>query len=290
MSGAYRGIVAALVGWLVLTGANHADIKAEREQAQAKNAIAEHLGNLSSAYETERAEKAKAPKETGPCGEREYRGNADLCAQWKAADSASDSAWWAWASGITGIVSVAGIVVALGLTIWSNWIARDTARRQLRAYLAVKPAGINLLIGSRKVIGQIALENAGTTPAYNVSLSVQMDVCDEKGRTIFDFSEDVEKTDRTVHPGLQMPQGSRNNPNLSTIDSPGKYAYVWGVAYYNDAFGKRRFTRFCHRYSTSSRDQIEILKRTQTIKASIQSIVAIAADKARYHPYGNEAS
>lgn len=186
MSGGYRCIVLAAVGWLILTGANHPHAKAEHEQTEAQQAIANHLGNLAASYEAERAEKAQAPKETGPCGQRQYGGNADLCAQWKAADAAADSAWWAWASGIMSFASVIGIVIALGLTVWSNWIARTSARLQLRAYpdfdgveFSRVAGAAPLGFGRRKL--SVRVKNYGQTPASAVALKLVYSLIGAKG-------------------------------------------------------------------------------------------------------------
>jgi hypothetical protein len=228
----YRGIVVAVAG-LILSAAQHPNAKAEPQQPSPEERSARALENISARYD-EQTKGAERSRETEPCENGDDKRYSDLCAQWKAADSAQLAAWLSGAS-------FAAVLIALYLAFRSNGIARDTAKHQLRAYLAVKPMGINLLIGSHKVIGQVALENMGSTPAYNVSLKVRMDICDEKDRISFEFPEDIEKTDRAVHPGLQMPQGSFDNPNLSKINMAGKYAYVWGVVYYSDAFWEATF-------------------------------------------------
>jgi hypothetical protein len=83
-----------------------------------------------------------------------------LCAQWKAADAAQLGAW------LSG-VSLIAVALALGLTVQSNRIARDTAARQLRAYISVEPVpwGVTDELKPLKLIAK----NNGQTPAYLVN-------------------------------------------------------------------------------------------------------------------------
>ena len=166
MPRSYRGIILAL--GLILACSNHAYAEGSGKQPDAQQSVADSLRNISSRYD-EQAERVKrADKEDGPCGERQYGSSADLCAQWKAADAASDSAWWAWAAGIAGIVSTLGVVAALAIGWHSNWIVRDSAKRQLRAYLSIEPAGINAANGGLHRV-PINLVNSGQTPANNLT-------------------------------------------------------------------------------------------------------------------------
>jgi hypothetical protein len=59
----------------------------------------------------------------------------------------------------------------------------------------------------------------------------------------------------------------------------GLFLYVWGAASYRDGFGKRRFTRFCHRYNCVNFTQHPQLGG-----------IAIDAVHARYHRLGNDAN
>ncbi len=170
----YRGILAALAG-LALLSANHAYAQRGGEQPQAQQSVAASLQHIASSVDqaTERAK--SADQEEQPCGPRQYGSHADLCAQWKAADAAADSAWWAWAAGVLGIISLAGVFIAIGLTAHSNWIARDTARRQLRAYVTVtdvqfRPTPENAVRAS------VNFKNSGTTPATDLTVHLTIHV------------------------------------------------------------------------------------------------------------------
>jgi len=251
-----RGVILAAVGWLSLSAANHPDTKAQQEQAQAEKAIAHHLADLSAAYQTERAETAKAPKETGPCGPRQYGGNADLCAQWKAADAAADSAWWAWAGGILGIASLFGVIIAIGLTFWSNWIARDTARRQLRPYVSIDPKGIHSRDEQGMEVACLLLHNAGQTPAYDICVHcwftleedpVNFNVADR----ISEMPEDSDGTDIVIPPGEGhhiyngLPFALLHETGVRIAEK--ELAIVhYGFVTYRDGFGRWWQTNFAH--------------------------------------------
>ncbi len=186
MSRGYRGIILAL--GLALSCANHAYAEGGKQEPSAQQSITKSLSDIAAAniQQTERAE--RSDQDEAPCGERKYGGSADLCAQWKAADAAADSAWWAWASGLVGIASTCFVLIALYLAYRSNGIARDTAKRQLRAYVGV--SGIKFEIASVEAgyspldfgtpgliypdFITINVKNFGQTPATGVSCRIQL--------------------------------------------------------------------------------------------------------------------
>lgn len=105
-----------------------------------------------------------------PCRVGQEKRSSDLCAQWKAADAAADSAWWAWVAGWTSIIGTVTVFIAIALTYQANAIARDTARRQLRAYVGVSGCSIDMIEDGSGFIMQVAIKNSGQTPAYDFGL------------------------------------------------------------------------------------------------------------------------
>lgn len=163
-------------------------------------------------------------------------------------------------------------------------IAADTARRELRAYLSVVPAGINQLIGrGGEGMGHVTVRNVGKLPERNVSVVVYMNMFQQR-ETDFLVPNDFEKVQRVIQPGTEMPQGSREKIPVSDITRIGNYIFVWGVVYYDDGYENRRFTRFCHRYATASYNRDTDWNSKAKVTRSI-----IDTDKARYHTKGNEA-
>ena len=131
-----RGYRLIIIGvGLALACANHAQAKGGNEQPKARQTVETSLEHIAARDDDSAKRAERADLQEAPCGPKQYGSRADLCAQWKAADAASDSAWWAWAGGIVGVGSLLGVLVAIGLAFHSNWIARDSARREHRAYV-----------------------------------------------------------------------------------------------------------------------------------------------------------
>ena len=96
--------------------------------------------------------------------------------------------------------------------------------------------------------------------------------------------KDTETVARAIQPGTEVRQGSVEKLPVTDLCNPGKYAFVWGITYYDDGYGSRRFTRFCHRYSTASYNRGTNWNLISSVTRSI-----IDSDKARYHTKGNDA-
>lgn len=170
MPSGYRGIILATVGWLIVSAAPHPNPKAEHEQAKAQQSISSSLGDIAAVYR-EQAERSARPPQAQPCGPRQYQSKDDLCAQWKAADAASDASWWAKVGGFTSAISALLVLVALYAAFRSNWIARDSSRRELRAYLRIDiptvPIPANITNHGHV---ELITTNYGQTPAYDMRI------------------------------------------------------------------------------------------------------------------------
>ena len=185
---------------------------------------------------------------------------------------------------------VAGFTLLLfGATCILAWIAyrqRRDGRIAQRAYIAVEPLGIHLMIEGDRVIGHIGIRNAGRLPARHVSWFIDMKYSnrgDEK-----EFSLEKTKGNIVVTPGVTATRGSNKHLILQDlISASGKgeddplrrenplWLYVWGVVYYSDGW-RIRSTKFCHRYNWAVRDRTA-------------GKYNIAKEYARHHEYGNDA-
>lgn len=117
-----------------------------------------------------------------PCAEGEENRNSDLCAQWKAADAAKESADW---TGRTFFLGIFGTVIG-GLTLlaagFAAWYARhaaietrrsadiakdalDASKKHLRSYIHFTDGEITFQLEDRvlKMHGEINLRNSGNT-------------------------------------------------------------------------------------------------------------------------------
>ncbi|WP_373929263.1 hypothetical protein QTN93_10560 [Sphingomonas aerolata] len=246
----YRYVIVAAVGWLTLC-AQHPNQTANPERRQIDTRIGDALTNISTTYR-EQAERAQRAPGRQPCGPTEYKSNDDLCAQWKAADAAEKSAWWAAFAGWFGGLSFLGVLGAIGVALHSNWIARDTAKRQLRAYISWDSVTMLLhrdrngaVIDGRL---QIGWKNNGQTPALSFVGDLDWKIFDGKIPDDFPYaaSANADKTGRLViGPGGTSTTAADETINLEqfiAVANGSQRAYVWGWAAYDDAFGQHRKT------------------------------------------------
>jgi hypothetical protein len=248
-----RRIVVAFVGFLILA-ANHAYAKGSDKQAAAESAVAASLQNIASSYDqaTERAKGTE--EEEAKCGSEKYGSNTDLCAQWKAADAASDSAWWAWASGIVGIGSLLGVIAALCIALHSNWIARDTAKRQLRAYLTLGDCSVAVPQQEHFFDAKIFVTNSGQTPARNVIWHTTLEFRRPDDATPFVLRQlDTPPSKSIVGPDGSTHTHVRSRIPLSKritdeIHAGTAIAWIFGTITYDDVFGERHSLSFRYFY------------------------------------------
>lgn len=161
-----RALSIVICGGLILACTNHADAKGNERQSSAQQSTADSFDQIATTYDQE-VERAQRPsKDAEPCKRGDDRRYSDLCAQWKAADAAADSAWWAWVAGISSIISTAAVLVAIGLAYQANSIARQTAKSELRAYLATSSVTVEQVdTDARKYVMNLNVINHGQTPA-----------------------------------------------------------------------------------------------------------------------------
>ena len=170
-----RGYRFLLVAVGLVLAANHAHAKST-EQPPARQNTETSLEHIAARYDDSAKRAESADQQEAPCGPKQYGSNADLCAQWKAADAATDSAWWAWLGGLVGIGSLVGVFVALVIARQSNGIARDTAKKQLRAYLdfngvTLNSMGVGKVPSATSIELALAIKNYGQTPASKMTIA-----------------------------------------------------------------------------------------------------------------------
>jgi len=249
MPRAYRSIILAAVGWLILTG-QHSNRAAKLEQSQTERRIADAVTNIASTN-YDMAERTKRPAVIDPCGPNQYNSNADLCAQWKAADAATNAAWWAAISAILSVVGLLGVAGAIFLTIQSNRIARDTARRQLRAYLnVILTTPLDFKVG--EMFGAtINLANKGQTPAYDVVIKLylgQRPLPLDQSTLLHGPIHDIESK-ATLASGEPMHSAIKFDDPITQQQFDRFHAgqigyFAYGVATYKDIFDEAHSTYF----------------------------------------------
>jgi hypothetical protein len=177
------------------------------------------------------------------------------------------------------------LVIVTGGIVWVGFQQYQDTRILQRAFISVKPLGVNPFISEKgsipdKIVGHVAFINVGRLPARNVSV--------ERACMEWKESNDLQEADLPIttpirpmnivlSPGTEMRHGTNSLPvsDLEREPKPG-YLYVWGKLTYTDGFGVHRQTRFCHRYPC----------RRHKFVAQGKSI---SRKHARYHRSGNDA-
>lgn len=155
---------------------------------------------------------------------------------------------------------ITGILAAFTALLWGATYclvrnAKDTAKRQLRAYVNV--AIVKMVNAKRDgFIRQqvhIELKNFGQTPAQNIRLWREMDI-----RELPLVGNLERTTTRTVQHGVLAPsdvyKSIQDTPLFDSADGAEvherkKALYVWGELRYDDAFGDERITYFQYVYT-----------------------------------------
>jgi hypothetical protein len=111
----YRCIILAAVGWLILAAAPQPYSEDQDKQAERSNKADASLARakIAPAASVQIVQPTVNPP---PCGPGQYDSKDDLCAQWKAADSASDAAFWAMFSTIVALLGTMAIFYQVKLT------------------------------------------------------------------------------------------------------------------------------------------------------------------------------
>jgi hypothetical protein len=180
----------------------------------------------------------------------------------------------------TGILafSTIGLWIATQLTLRHN---RETAERQLRAYVSVEPKGIRKLYPNKDaVLAHVGFHNTGSIFAKNVRIFMDTKLSENGDETGFPIDESSISGKVVIAPRATIFSGAYKSFPIIEIDtrmaastSGTVYLYVWGIVQYHDGFVGGRFTKFCHRYNFRGRPQGKYTFR---------------AKQGRYHQYGNE--
>lgn len=186
----YRGIIVAF--GLILSAA-HPNPNDQSQQTEAKG----QPGDRPSAITRPTSSPVQIVQATAnppPCGPGEYNSKDDLCAQWKAADSASDAAWWAMASTCIALLGTVAIFYQVKLTREAvqdtgkatQAMERQTAlaTEQQRPWLVMWPQVIQANYEQKCLVirAKWVLKNVGATVARNIRFSDEIIRIEEDAR------------------------------------------------------------------------------------------------------------
>ncbi len=165
--------------------------------------------------------------------------------------------------------------ISTALLLFLAYVQWRGNRRLQRAYISAEPHGVRSMRGAESLIlSHIAFHNVGQTAAREITCRVKTEwSSDRKFNPPRIENEELEGTYIIPARG-RMIQGSPTATYPAT--EPREYLYVWGSIHYQDGFGRRRFTDFCHRYHRNS-----MVRDDGFYKAD--------SDEARHHEHGNDA-
>jgi hypothetical protein len=187
------------------------------------------------------------------------------------------------------LVIFTAILAIFTFRLWRT-THRDTRILQ-RAYIAVEPQGVHLLINGNDLIGHVGIKNAGHLPARKVSWAVNIKYSLSGDEPEASFPMERGEGNIVVAPGTSATQASGTSVKLQTLlDACGEevargdkgaeidvFLYVWGSVQYDNGFRRSCNTKFCHRYRWVNRGRGHIGQ------------YEIASAYARYHRHGNDA-
>jgi hypothetical protein len=148
------------------------------------------------------------------------------------------------------VATIAIAILAVAAAFGSNRIARESAERQLRAYVSVSACNI-VMADNGGVTSKIKFRNSGQTPAYNVIPNVNLSATPYPVREGF-FKEPImpERVSRATIGSGGIVERDMILPRLLAQDwrdfiaaSKGVF-FVHGVVRYSDIFGKPHTTHF----------------------------------------------
>jgi hypothetical protein len=130
-------------------------------------------------------------------------------------------------------------------------IVQDTAKRQLRAYIAVQIVGIRGFREGWKAGFTMLVINRGQTPAYQVHTAHRVEILPRELPENYEFQYSFDRGELIINPHSQITSwASRDNEftrvevmELSETDD--RRLYVFGVVQYTDAFNAKHRTRWC---------------------------------------------
>jgi len=128
-------------------------------------------------------------------------------------------------------------------------LSRDTAQRQLRAYVCVFAANIAFKKLDQPDI-EVHMKNCGLTPAYNVRSWIGLDVATHPlGKELMPPPEGFQMSSSTVAPGgheIMPVVWKRSIPPafLPVLGTPQATIYVFGRTTYLDIFGNEWYTDY----------------------------------------------
>jgi hypothetical protein len=137
----------------------------------------------------------------------------------------------------------------------TNWISRDVAQKQLRAYVGIEPSFLENLAPNSTTTVSFSVTNFGQTPAYNSRIysDVQILPYPFPESLAFPFAPPLGTkfgSVSAIYPHSPLPAGKKMDRSLTRDEALAVYEgsksrlYAGGTLFYDDIFNKSHCTRF----------------------------------------------
>lgn len=173
------GIVATLVGCLILAsvGLWHSQIRLNNSLENGYPSYEHTTQGPTDSKGVAVIPKPEVVEYRKPCERTKGRDESDLCAQWRAAKAAENSAslaeWGFWITVAGAFGLFATIIqgrVGLARAREANKISREIGEAQVRAYLSVESA--RLVVTETMPFWEVTIKNSGQSPAAVANLKI----------------------------------------------------------------------------------------------------------------------
>ncbi len=134
----YRHVVLAAVVWVIIGNASHPQFDAKPMDEQRVQEVQRDLPRIADALEGIARNQPASPNKDAGCNPGEDNRQSDLCAQWKAADAAYESARWTRATFWLGFV---GLFLGLG-TLIAAALAALYAKKTADSFVKTEDANL----------------------------------------------------------------------------------------------------------------------------------------------------
>lgn len=177
-------------------------------------------------------------------------------------DKPAKSLWQQMTSDPVAVLTLGIVALTLILAVSTAglWImAIRTARRQLRAYMAVDSARATQL--GRGLVVTLEFVNSGQTPAYGVYVLSETGIHAKQALLPWGWwlRWSLQKTDKRVigpavrHHHTKIIEGTADE--IAALRNGDQRGFIWGRLKYRDAFGQRRYLRFTYRTGLDEDDR-----------------------------------
>jgi hypothetical protein len=157
-------------------------------------------------------------------------------------------------AGFTGLLFISTVLLWLA-TERTIEHARGASKRELRAYVSAEIGGLTQHGPKQSPSANVKFSNHGKTPAINVSRHGYMLLVDKSINEIeAPKVADIVPTDQTLGPSATIGMNIKNVFSMTTQGAADfgtgdiVQIVVVGIVSYDDVFGDRHYTSFCHSY------------------------------------------